>query len=147
MPTPTNPQLYQDVKEKIMKSYKKNSAFASGAIVKEYKRLGGKYKEDGEPRNLERWFDEKWIDINPVLGITDDNAYPVFRPTKRVNSKTPSTITEIPVKQKIKGENNLPKFLRDNPLAPKEKKGGMIVKADPFNTWNKPKPEMRGGLP
>ena len=156
MPTPTNPQLYQDVKEKIMKSYKKNSAFASGAIVKEYKRLGGKYKEDGEPRNLERWFDEKWIDINPVLGITDDNAYPVFRPTKRVNSKTPSTITEIPVKrlkeqyqlkQKLKGENNLPKFLKDNPLSPKEIKGGMIVKADPFGTWNRPKTEMRGGLP
>lgn len=157
MPTPTNPQLYQDVKEKIMKSYKKNSAFASGAIVKEYKRLGGKYKEDGQPRNLERWFDEKWIDINPVLGITDDNAYPVFRPTKRVNSKTPSTITEIPVKrlkeqyqlkQKIKGESNLPKFLKDNPLAPKKEiKGGMVVKADPFGTWNKPKLEMRGGLP
>jgi hypothetical protein len=134
MPEPLNKQLYEDVKEKIMKSYKKNSAFASGAIVKEYKRLGGKYKEDGKPKNLKRWFEEKWIDINPILGITNDNAYPVFRPTKRVNSLTPATITEIPVnrlksqyqlKQKIKGEHNLPRFLQ----------GGMIVKADPFNDW------------
>jgi len=139
MPTPTNKQLYNEVKEKIMKSYKKNSAFASGAIVKEYKRLGGKYEEDGKPKNLKRWFDERWIDINPVLGITNDNAYPVFRPTKRVNSKTPATITEIPVerlkqqyqlKQRIKGEQNLPQFL--TPVI----KGGMIVRADPFNDWN-----------
>ena len=35
-----------------MKSYKKPSGFASGAIVKEYKRQGGKYKEDGKKRNL-----------------------------------------------------------------------------------------------
>lgn len=52
MPIPTNQDLYDEVKEKIMKSYKKNSAFASGAIVKEYKRQGGKYKDDKKPRNL-----------------------------------------------------------------------------------------------
>ena len=46
MPIPKNQELYDEVKEKIMKSYKKNSAFASGAIVKEYKRQGGKYKDD-----------------------------------------------------------------------------------------------------
>lgn len=145
MPIPSNPQLYQEVKEKIMKSYKKNSAFASGAIVKEYKRQGGKYIDDGEPRNLKRWFQEKWIDVNPILGVTNDDAYPVFRPTKRINKKTPATLTEIPIerlkkqyqlKQKIKGEKNLPKFLNgENPFEPNEKKGGMIVKSDPFGTW------------
>lgn len=121
MPTPTNPKLYEDVKDFIMSRYKKNSAFASGAIVKEYKRRGGKYKEDGKEKNLERWFDEKWIDINPLIGITDDNAYPVFRPTKRVNKKTPTLVQEIPakrlkeqakLKQKIKGEKNLPDFIK-----------------------------------
>jgi hypothetical protein len=141
MPTPTNPQLYKEVKDKIMKSYKKNSAFASGAIVKEYKRQGGKYKEDGKPKNLSRWFDEKWIDVNPILGVTNDSAYPVFRPTKKVNSNTPTLLQDIPVeklksqyrlKQKIKGDSNLPKF---DVFKPK-KVGGMIVKADPFNSWN-----------
>lgn len=132
MPTPTNPQLYQEVKDKIMKSYKKNSAFASGAIVKEYKRQGGKYKEDGNAKHLKRWFEEKWIDVNPILGVTDDDAYPVFRPTIKINKKTPTLLQDIPVnilkkqyqlKQKYKGDNNLPKF----------KTGGMIVKANPFN--------------
>jgi hypothetical protein len=136
MPTPTNMELYENVKEKIMKSYKKNSAFASGAIVKEYKRQGGKYKEDGKPRPLKRWFDEKWIDINPIIGVRNDDAYPVFRPTIKINDKTPTILQEIPLerlknqyklKQKIKGEKNLPKFNQ-------EKIGGMIVKADPFNT-------------
>jgi hypothetical protein len=131
MPTPKDPELYDKVKKKIMKSYKKNSAFASGAIVKEYKQRGGTYVEDGKERNLERWFDENWIDVNPLLGITDDNAYPVFRPTIKVNNRTPTLVQEIPVKrlkeqfklkQKLKGEKNLPDFIQ----------GGMIVKTNPF---------------
>jgi len=44
MPTPTDPELYERVKKKIREKYGKPSAYASGAIVKEYKRLGGKYK-------------------------------------------------------------------------------------------------------
>jgi len=51
MPIPTNPALYEQAKKKIMLSYKKPSGFASGAIVKEYKQQGGKYKEDGKPKN------------------------------------------------------------------------------------------------
>ena len=120
MPTPTNQKLYDEVKDFIMSRYKKNSAFASGAIVKEYKRRGGRYKEDGQPKNLERWFDEKWIDINPLIGVEDDDAYPVFRPTRKVNEMTPTLVQEIPgkrlkeqfkLKQKIKGKENLPDFL------------------------------------
>jgi hypothetical protein len=120
MPVPTNQKLYDEVKDFIMSRYKKNSAFASGAIVKEYKRRGGKYKDDGEPKNLERWFDEKWINVNPLIGVEDDDAYPVFRPTKKVNELTPTLVQEIPskrlkeqfkLKQKIKGKENLPDFL------------------------------------
>jgi hypothetical protein len=130
MPTPTNQELYDEVKEKIMKSYKKNSAFASGAIVKEYKRQGGQYIEDDKPKHLSRWFKEKWVDINPILGITKDSAYPVFRPTNKVNSKTPTLLQEIPkerlreqykLKQKYKGEKNLPAFIHHS-----SKKGGKI---------------------
>lgn len=131
MPTPKNQKLYNEVKDFIMSRYKKNSAFASGAIVKEYKRRGGKYEEDGKERNLERWFDEKWIDVNPIIGIKNDNAYPVFRPTVKVNSRTPTLVQEIPVKrlkeqavlkQKIKGEENLPDFIK-----PIKGKGLMVV--------------------
>ena len=134
MPTPTDPELYEKVKRKIMKSYKKNSAFASGAIVKEYKQRGGRYIEDGKERNLERWFQENWIDVNPLLGITDNDAYPLFRPTVKVNENTPKLVQDIPInvlkkqyklKQKIKGEENLPDF-------DKVKVGGMIVRTNPF---------------
>jgi hypothetical protein len=131
MPVPTNQKLYDEVKDFIMSRYKKNSAFASGAIVKEYKRRGGKYKNDGKEKNLERWFDENWINVNPLIGITDDDAYPVFRPTKKVNERKPTLVQEIPskrmkeqykLKKKIKGEKNLPDFIE----------GGMIVKSNPF---------------
>jgi hypothetical protein len=130
MPIPLNQQLYDNVKEKIMKSYKKNSAFASGAIVKEYKRQGGKYKDDKQPRHLTRWFEEKWVDVNPILGITKDSAYPVFRPTNKVDGRTPTLLQEIPkerlkeqykLKQKYKGEKNLPTFIHHS-----VKKGGRI---------------------
>ena len=38
MPIPSNQVLYNKVKEEVMKTYKKSSAYSSGAIVKEYKK-------------------------------------------------------------------------------------------------------------
>jgi hypothetical protein len=119
MPTPLDINLYNQVKKKIMKSYKKNSAFASGAIVKEYKQRGGRYADDGKEKKLQRWFNENWINVNPVLGVTDDKAYPVFRPTIKVTEDTPTLVQEIPyenlqkqfqLKQKIRGTKQLPDF-------------------------------------
>jgi hypothetical protein len=130
MPEPKNEKLYANVKKKIMKSYKKPSAFASGAIVKEYKRLGGKYEKDGKEPKLKRWFEEKWVNVNPILNKNDPDAYPLFRPTKKINSKTPTLLQEVPkarlqqlykLKQKIKGDENLPDFIIHN-----EKTGGKI---------------------
>jgi len=145
MPQPTDSGLYQEARDFIMSRYKKNSAFASGAIVKHYKQLFKKkygedtppYSNDNKQKNLKRWFEEKWVDVNPVLGIYDDDAYPVFRPTIKVNDKTPTLMQEIPkknlkkqfdLKQKIKGLRNLPEF----------KTGGMIVRSFPE------RPENRG---
>ena len=117
----------------IYSKYKKNSAFASGAIVKEYKQKGGKYLEDGEPKKLKRWFKEEWININPLVGNTNEDAYPSFRPTIKVNKNTPTIVSNISkeelkkkpaLKQKYKGEINLPTF---KPL-----KKGKGLKADTF---------------
>jgi hypothetical protein len=136
MPTPTDPNLYDEARDFIMSKYKKNSAFASGATVKHYKQLFKKkhgehsrpYYDDNSPKNLKRWFEEKWVNVNPMLGILNDNAYPVFRPTNKVSSKTPTTVQQIPLsnlkeqfklKQKYKGERNLPTF---------KKKGGHLYK-------------------
>lgn len=147
MPTPTDGALYNEARNFIMSKYKKNSAFASGATVKHYKQLFKKkygedtppYSDDNKSKNLKRWFQEKWINVNPVLGIYNDEAYPLFRPTVKVNSKTPSLMQDIPkkrlkeqfeLKQKIKGYRNLPEFL------PNTKIGGMVVRSFPERPEN-----------
>jgi len=112
MPTPLNKELYNAVKEYADIVYAKPSAYKSGFIVKTYKKLGGTYKEDHLEHNLERWFKERWADVG-------DKEYPVYRPSIRINKNTPLTINEIDksnlrsqikLKQKIKGEKNLPPF-------------------------------------
>jgi hypothetical protein len=116
MPTPANPKLYEKAKEIIYQQYDKPSAYRSGALVKKYKELGGTYIADKKEPTLERWFLEKWKDVNPDK---TSKSYPVYRPTVRVSDKTPKTVKEIPkkklqeqskLKQKIGGTKNLPKF-------------------------------------
>lgn len=117
MPIPKDKILYDKIKKQADLIYEKPSAYKSGYIVKEYKKNGGEYINDNKPKNLKRWFEgEKWININPLLGKT---GYPTYRPTVRVNKNTPKTVEEIPLerlkeqytlKQKIKGNKNLPKF-------------------------------------
>lgn len=112
MPIPKDKKLYQKVKLMADEIYKKPSAYKSGYIVKKYKELGGEYIDDNQPKELKRWFQETWEDV----GKKD---YPVYRPTIRVNKKTPLTVSEIDkkqlkqqikLKQIIKGKNNLPPF-------------------------------------
>jgi len=109
MPNPSNQVLYNKVKEEVMKKYKKSSAYSSGAIVKEYKKRGGEYEDDGTEKKLDRWFLEKWENV------AKPNQYPVLRPTIKVNKDTPLTIDEISksvlkkqikLKQKLKGDKN-----------------------------------------
>ena len=113
MPIIEDPKLYESVKRKADNIYGKPSAYKSGWIVKTYKQMGGTYKDDNKPKDLKRWFKEDWGDIG-------GKDYPVYRPFKRVSSKTPLTAFEIDpkeakkqiqLKQKIKGDFNLPKFL------------------------------------
>jgi hypothetical protein len=113
MPIVEDPKLYESVKRKADNIYGKPSAYKSGWIVKTYKQMGGTYKDDDKPKDLKRWFKEDWGDIG-------GKDYPVYRPFKRVSSKTPKTAFEIDpkeakkqikLKQGIKGDFNLPKFL------------------------------------
>jgi hypothetical protein len=112
MPVINNPELYKKAKEIADEKYSKPSAYKSGFIVKKYKEMGGTYSDDDKPKNLQRWFKENWKDIGGL-------EYPVYRPTKRVSKDTPLTpdeidfndlVKQIILKQKIKGESNLPKF-------------------------------------
>jgi len=114
MPIPNDEVLYNKVKREANELYKKHSAYKSGWIVKEYKKRGGTYLDDNKPKNLQRWFKEKWVDIG-------NQEYPVYRPTIRITEDTPLTTSEIDpiqaqeqikLKQIIKGKKNLPKFKR-----------------------------------
>lgn len=114
MPTVLNQKLYDKIKKEADKLYEKPSAYKSGWIVKHYKDAGGTYAEDNKPKALTRWFQERWADIG-------GEDYPVYRPFVRVNKATPLTAFEIDpkqakkqikLKQKIKGESNLPPFKR-----------------------------------
>lgn len=118
MPIVNDKNLYAKAKKMADEIYKKPSAYKSGYIVKKYKELGGTYKDDKEEKELKRWFMERWSDIA-------GKDYPVYRPTVRVNKKTPLTVSEIDkkqlkeqikLKQKIRGAKNLP------PFKPKSKK-------------------------
>lgn len=119
MPIVANPELYDRVKKMADKKYAVPSAYKSGWIVQTYKKLGGEYLDDKKPRNLKRWFKEKWQDINP---FKSEGSYPVYRPTKRVSKMTPLTVSEIApenivrqsiLKQQYKGRRNLPPFIPD----------------------------------
>lgn len=116
MSQPINKTLYEQVKKKADTIYKKPSAYKSGYIVQEYKRQGGKYRAITKDRPLADWFKEDWKDVNPNKTKT---SYPVYRPTKIVNKRTPLTASEIDKKdllqkakekQKIKGSKNLSPF-------------------------------------
>lgn len=119
---PINKKLYEKAKEIVYPKYKKPSAYRSGAVVKLYKQLGGKFKEKGE-RKLKRWFAEDWKDVG-------NKNYPVYRPSRRITKDTPLTADEIDpknlkqqiaLKQKIKGSENLPKFEGGGKLYAKDK--------------------------
>jgi len=112
MPVVIDKELYNTVKQKANKLYSKPSAYKSGYIVKKYKELGGRYKDDNKPKNLKRWFQEKWMDVG-------HKEYPVYRPTIKINNHTPLTVNEIDrknldkqikLKQTIRGNKNLPPF-------------------------------------
>lgn len=121
--TPTDQKLYNKIKKKIFTNNPINSAYRSGLLIKTYKNSFFKkygdiepFKNDFDDRPLEQWFNEGWIDTNPLIGVS---GYPVYRPTIKINKKTPKTVQEIPLeklyeqyllKQKYKYNKNLPKF-------------------------------------
>jgi hypothetical protein len=104
--TVLDPDIYERAMKIVYSQYKKPSAYRSGALVKKYKELGGRYGSVPKDKtSLNRWFKEEWKDIG-------GKEYPVYRPTKRVTKDTPLTASEIDkkhaklqidLKQKIKG--------------------------------------------
>jgi len=120
-----NKKLYQKAKDTIYPKYKRPSLYRSMALQKEYIKLGGKYKGE-KIQSGKKWLDEKWIQIIPYLesgerikcGEGKDSKG--CRPTVRVDSRTPSTISELIEKH---GKSKLLKFA-------KKKKANMDLRAN-----------------
>lgn len=111
-----NLNLYRSVREEAKKKFKVwPSAYASGWMVREYKKRGGEFKdtEDNQknkkkqdPSLLHRWFLEEWINVCELPKIvpcgrpkSSFENYPYCRPRKRVSPETPKTASELTAKE------------------------------------------------
>ena len=112
-PEPVDKKLYEKVKREAKKKFDAwPSAYASGWLVREYKKRGGKYKGK-KPKNsgLSRWYKEKWIDVCKLpkkvnCGRKSSKSYsklkrkyPYCRPSVKVTSKTPKLAKDLTKKQ------------------------------------------------
>lgn len=100
MVLPKNPTLYEKVKKSIRM---KPSAYRSGLIIKKYKQLGGTFIGP-KPRlsGLSRWFAENWKSNTGKYRYTSKSS--VYRPTRRVTSKTPMTFSELTKSQVLRAK-------------------------------------------
>jgi hypothetical protein len=100
-PHPTDRALYQQVKARIYNQNPTHSAYRSGMMVKAYKKdFGKKYGSSRSPYigqrregSLSRWFKEKWVNQRGEVGYRYKSD--VYRPSVRVNRRTPKTYREL----------------------------------------------------
>ena len=108
-PEPKNKKLYNSVVKKAKAKFDTwPSAYASGWVVKEYKKQGGKYigSKPTKSSGLQRWFGEKWINVcklpkkvscgRPSANLTDwKKQYPYCRPSIKINKSTPVIASKL----------------------------------------------------
>uniref|UniRef100_A0A6C0BPB4 DUF5872 domain-containing protein n=1 Tax=viral metagenome TaxID=1070528 RepID=A0A6C0BPB4_9ZZZZ len=143
---PVDEKLYAKTKADAKKRFDVwPSAYASGWLVKEYKRRfaekHGKrkspYVESGKPRrrsqksrgDLDRWFKEDWRNVCETdrrgrykkcgrsSAGSSSHDYPYCRPSRRVSDATPKTIGEM-------SERELKQMCRKKERAQRKKKPG-----------------------
>jgi hypothetical protein len=98
--TPSDKILYEKIKKSIFSKNPINSAYRSGTVVREYKKqfqakYGSKKPYIGNKSNtgLTRWFKEDWKNQNGKKGYQMKGD--IYRPTKKITSKTPKTLKEM----------------------------------------------------
>jgi len=98
--------LYNKVKARVYKRIPKHSAYRSGVVVSSYKKaFSKKYGKRKKPysgkrtkkRGLGRWFKEKWVNQRGKVGYKYKSD--IYRPSKRITRKTPTTHKELSRKQ------------------------------------------------
>lgn len=98
---PLDKRLYEEVKNEVRDRVRAwPSAYASGQVVREYKRRGGRYS--GSRGSLSRWFREDWRNVcerdsrgEYIKCAEHSRGYPYCRPSRRVSKSTPRTIDEL----------------------------------------------------
>ena len=105
MPQPKDKEFYEKIKNEITSKYKP-SAYRSGMIVRKYKeeyykkhKNNNAYTGDRNNSNLRKWFLEQWTNQRGEIGYK--NKGDIYRPTIRINNKTPTTFNEL-TKEQIK---------------------------------------------
>ena len=108
MPQPTDEKLYEKIKNELFKKYKP-SAYRSGLLVQKYKEEFVKkhnnnnyYRGNKTNSFSKRWFNEKWTNQRGEIGYK--NKSDVYRPTIRINDKTPTTFNELTKNQITKAK-------------------------------------------
>jgi len=129
--------LYIKARDKVKKRVKVwPSAYASGQVVTEYKKMGGKYSgKKSLEKGIDRWFAEEWVNVcKPKINgkyqacgreQSRVRAYPYCRPLYRVNKGTPKTVGELVDKHGKEYLNKLCKKKRREAL-PKDGKAQQI---------------------
>jgi hypothetical protein len=127
MSEPLDKDLYEKAKQMANKTYGTHtSAFRSMAIQRNYMKMGGKYSGRKSSSKLEAWRMAGWIDINQPNGKggyercghknTQNDKYPLCRPSKTINKDTPEKYQDISSdrirkanieKQRIKNTGNI----------------------------------------
>lgn len=104
---PTDPALYNKIKNHYIKKNQINSAYRSAMIVKSYKKqfrkkhgnnLSYKNKKNNQS-GLTRWFNEKWSSDKEGNVMGYEKKSDIYRPQIRVNKNTPVTWSELTEKE------------------------------------------------
>ena len=120
MREPKDKILYEKIKKNIYKKYPIHSAYRSGILVKEYKKqYKKKYNNDNAYKGtknsnegLGRWFKEEWKNDKGTIGYINKNS--IYRPTIRINKKTPVTFKELTNNEIIRAKKEKKKKGRVN---------------------------------
>jgi hypothetical protein len=99
-----DPKLYaQSIRRINVKYGTQTSAYRSMAIVKDYKKNGGRYtpRIKGKDQGVSKWLLEKWVVVIDFLNGksttcgTGERRRHACRPSVKVDRKTPVTIQEV----------------------------------------------------
>jgi hypothetical protein len=101
MSVPRDKKLYDNVKKNVYKNMPTHSAYRSGHLVKKYKeeyekKYNSKDAYEGKKKQttpLKRWMSEVWRNQRGEVGYKKKGD--IYRPTKKISSKTPKTFKQL----------------------------------------------------